>query len=336
MRALKKIDTTELSPREIAVEIALMKLLRHENVVKCYEVFLEAQFVSIVIDIFAGGDLIDGLNVHRRMKGRVHDAQLAQIVRQMVAAVVHVHSLRIVHRDIKGENFLSDRHDIGDPDCCVALADFGTAIRIKPGDQLHNRVGTPAFWAPEVWTGYYDFLVDVWAVGVTTFILLAGTLPFEGEAQICKPQVDGQPTAPLPHFTSQPCADFLCSCLTKERQNRPPATEVSQLPWMMTPRPAIGRQSNDEVASRVVGALIDTLGAIALGCCSGLGLCLDILLGGGDQPPKSPAKTNAIAVVSGEDIEKEVTELTRQISTSSSIKSKRIADALPKLPDRLL
>ncbi|CAE8615326.1 unnamed protein product [Polarella glacialis] len=185
VRAVKKIDTSDLSPPKIAHEIALMRMLRHENVVRCYDVFLEAQYVSIVVDMFNGGDLVDGLNAYRRVHGRVPNAQLAHLARQMIAAVAHVHSLQICHRDVKGENFLSDRPDIGDPQCKVALADFGTAIRVGPGERLVQRVGTPAFWAPEVFGDGYDFLVDIWAVGVTTFILLTGALPFDGEVQIC-------------------------------------------------------------------------------------------------------------------------------------------------------
>ncbi|CAE8627408.1 unnamed protein product [Polarella glacialis] len=176
VRAVKKIDTSDLSPPKIAHEIALMRMLRHENVVRCYDVFLEAQYVSIVVDMFNGGDLVDGLNAYRRVHGRVPNAQLAHLARQMIAAVAHVHSLQICHRDVKGENFLSDRPDIGDPQCKVALADFGTAIRVGPGERLVQRVGTPAFWAPEVFGDGYDFLVDIWAVGVTTFILLTGQL----------------------------------------------------------------------------------------------------------------------------------------------------------------
>jgi len=150
VRAVKRIDTSELSACEIAHEIALMRLLRHENVVRCYDVFLEAQYVTILVDMFNGGDLVDGLNAHRRAYGRIPNAQLAHLARQMIAAVAHVHSLQVVHRDVKGENFLSDRPDIGDPGCKVALADFGTAIRIEPGEKVHNKVGTPAFWAPEI------------------------------------------------------------------------------------------------------------------------------------------------------------------------------------------
>jgi len=345
VRAVKKIDTSELPPREIAHEIAVMRLLRHDNVVRCYDVFLEAQFVNIVVDMFAGGDLIDGLNAHRRAKGRMSDAQLAHLARQMVAAVAHVHSLQIVHRDIKGENFLADRPNIGDPGCRVALADFGTAIRIEPGEKLASRVGTPAFWAPEMWAGGYDFLVDVWAVGVTSFILLTGALPFEGEAQICRPVADGEPPFAVPYFASRLCADFIGRCLEKDPRGRPQAAEAAQHLWMATP-PSEGGPLLSSVAPAAPGAprglaaaalgwLAAGLGAVLVGCCNGVACCLDLLLpptdddagpaprrrsagGGGPAEERRPAERRPTEhPPDREEIEKQVTELSRQISISS-------------------
>jgi len=100
-------------------QIAIMRFLRHENVVRCYDVFLQNQFVNVVMDLFEGGDLVDGLNLHRRAKGRLKNWQLRHLAKQMAAAVTHVHSLQIIHRDVKGENFLSDRPNIGDQDVRV-------------------------------------------------------------------------------------------------------------------------------------------------------------------------------------------------------------------------
>merc|ERR1712007_173195 len=87
VRACKRIDTSLLSPREIGHEMALMRLLRHENVIRLYDVFLQEQFVNFVVDMFPGGDLVDGLNRHRANRGIVPDRQLALITRQMVAAI---------------------------------------------------------------------------------------------------------------------------------------------------------------------------------------------------------------------------------------------------------
>mmetsp|Transcript_69198 Transcript_69198/g.198487 ORF Transcript_69198/g.198487 Transcript_69198/m.198487 type:complete len:411 (-) Transcript_69198:150-1382(-) len=354
VRAIKKIDTSEVPAREIAHEVALMRLLRHECVVRCYEVFLEAQYVNIVVDIFTGGDLVDGLNAHRKDRGRLPDGQLAHLAKQMVEAVQHVHSLRIVHRDIKGENFLSDRPDIGDPACRVALADFGTAKRLEADAKLEDRVGTPAFWAPEVWAGSYDCGVDVWAVGVTAFILLSSQLPFSGEEDICRATAPGEMPVDMPYYASKGCTDFIGQCLVKDASGRPSAAGVAKHEWLKTPPGSGGvggsfsmkAPTGQQVAAGagVVGdVLVDGLGAVIMGCLSGVGLCLDILLGGGEvakkpQPsegatvptepqlqgaPAGAAQRPARLDVAGPDpqavdIEKEITELTKQISSTQA------------------
>lgn len=290
VRAVKKIDTGELAPREIAHEIALMKLLRHRNVVRCYDVFLEGPHVNIVVDMFTGGDLIDGMNTHRKTRGLIHDAQLAHLTRQMVAALAHVHGLQIIHRDIKGENFLSDRPDIGDPECVVALADFGTAMRLEPGETLNMKVGTPAFWAPEVYKGCYNFLADVWALGITTFILLHGNLPFEGEHVVCRPIEPGTLCFTPPYHASKLCVEFLQQLLEKDTQRRPTAAQAAKIPWMFTPAQnrAQAASASNEVNSlsfkmrasfhRMGGCVLS-----AMRCClSGVMLCVEICMDSAD------------------------------------------------------
>eukprot|EP00747_Dinoflagellata_sp_TGD_P098803 gnl/TRDRNA2_/TRDRNA2_167556_c2_seq1.p1 gnl/TRDRNA2_/TRDRNA2_167556_c2~~gnl/TRDRNA2_/TRDRNA2_167556_c2_seq1.p1 ORF type:complete len:468 (-),score=86.50 gnl/TRDRNA2_/TRDRNA2_167556_c2_seq1:96-1499(-) len=263
VRAVKKIDTGQFSPRDIAQEIALMRLLRHDNVVKCYDVFLEANFVNIVVDMFAGGDLMDGLFNHRQAYGPIPDGQLAYITNQMVAAISHVHSLKIVHRDVKGENFLLDRRNIGDPNCRVALTDFGTAVRLEPGMRLHDQCGTASFWSPEMWSADYDWAVDVWAVGVTAFILQAGNLPFKGKEDVC-----GTKGLPKPWGASPLFMQFVSACLSKDGRKRPKAAELSQYSWLTTPSTWVPPETWTSFAISGVVAAIETIGSCAVDCLS--------------------------------------------------------------------
>lgn len=305
VRVVKKIDTSESSPRQIAHEIALMRLLKHEHVVKCYDVFLEAKFVNVVVDIFTGGDLIECLEIHQNARGRVPDGQLANLLRQMVAAIVHVHGLQVVHRDIKGEHFLADRPDIGDPECRVALTDFGAALRIEHGQEdVSGAVGTQAFWAPEMFRpGRYDFRVDVWALGVTAFVLLAGALPFEGEEQICEPVAFGELPFTAPDFATGRSVDFIAACLAKDPRSRPQATAVAQHPWLTTPTPGAGsqaapvpRRSDPNVATvshgavSCFGAVVDVLGAVIGACCGCFSFCLDLVLSSDTEESRKPGE----------------------------------------------
>eukprot|EP00927_Polykrikos_kofoidii_P049770 TRINITY_DN43783_c0_g1_i1.p1 TRINITY_DN43783_c0_g1~~TRINITY_DN43783_c0_g1_i1.p1 ORF type:complete len:437 (-),score=62.30 TRINITY_DN43783_c0_g1_i1:35-1345(-) len=301
VRAVKKIDASELSPRDIAHEIALMKLLRHPNVVRCYDVFLEANYVNIVVDIFVGGDLIDGLNTHHKVRGRIRDAQLAYLARQMVASIAHVHSLCIVHRDIKGENFVLDRPDIGDTECIVALADFGTAIRLEPGATLTDQAGTRAYWAPEMWKGTgYDFSVDIWALGTTMFVLLNRQLPFNPptEENICREIDDCSKLFTVPSFASTLCKEFIVQCLSRDRKDRPSALEVARLPWMYTPAPtpvpppSLPRQYARRGGSALL-SMLGVLGSFSLACCGCMGdFCVEICSDNGAEKKDSSKETD--------------------------------------------
>lgn len=340
LRAVKKIDASLLSPREIANEIAIMRLLRHENMVRCYDVFIEAQYVNVVVDMFPGGDLVDGLNTHRRAFGRVPNAQLARLAKQMMSAVAHVHGLSIIHRDVKGENFLSDRPDIGDPDVKVALSDFGTALRIEKGEVVYSRVGTPAFWAPEIYAGGYSLAVDVWAVGVTTFILLTGALPYEGEAAICaRSGPKGTTDLAMPYYLSESGADFLRQTMKKEASERPPAREVARHAWLTTKQPKDAPLVEDvhppqeevQIASRfsLLSCIFSVIGGLAVYGCSALGHCIGVESArdqSKEEGARYPSKTSKASTAGTGDylmevpdkdiLEKQATDLTKQISVN--------------------
>ena len=340
VRAIKKIDTTDLSHREIAHEIAIMRFLRHENVVRCYDVFLQNQFVNVVMDLFEGGDLVDGLNLHRRAKGRLKNWQLRHLAKQMAAAVTHVHSLQIIHRDVKGENFLSDRPNIGDQDVRVALTDFGTSIRIDSGEKVFARVGTPAFWAPEVFHGPYDFKADVWALGVTIYILLTGGLPYEGQEDICKatPPIDpsdtdavSRPPFKLPFHTAMGCSDFLKHCLTKEAAQRPSSRTVLQLQWLHNPPEDSPKAEEAELVEEEEiqrpSKIREVLEGLRMHCCGFIKVCMDRFCDPQEvealaarwskaSSKRSSGKANTLTGVEKELLEKQATELSKQISSS--------------------
>jgi serine/threonine protein kinase len=224
------------TPRKIAHEIAMMKLCgHHRNVVTCYGVYLGATSINIIVDMFRGGDLIDGLFVHcAAARGRIPDSLLARMCHQMVSALRHVHQLHIIHRDMKGENFLLSMKDITDSQCRIAISDFGNATWLDPGQELCAKAGTSAFWAPEVWSCKYNFQADVWALALTVFILLAGDLPFTGKDEICRP---GGPRYEFPTGTSAKCKDFIQLCLTEDPRKRLTIEEAYSHLWFCTDQP---------------------------------------------------------------------------------------------------
>jgi len=96
-------------------------------------------------------------------------------------AVNYIHSHKIIHRDIKLENFLYESESSGH----MKLIDFGFSKILSAQDhRMKLACGTLAYVAPEVLTQSYDYQADLWSLGVVVFILLFGYMPFSGPEHV--------------------------------------------------------------------------------------------------------------------------------------------------------
>ncbi|BFZ06297.1 hypothetical protein BsWGS_09336 [Bradybaena similaris] len=171
--AVKVIDKSKLREKEYMVEneISIMKDCRHHNIVRLYEEFETPSWIYLVMELVKGGDLFDAIS----QSVKFAEADSALMVRDLCQALFYLHSRRIVHRDIKPENLLVHRHKNGS--VTLKLGDFGLAMEVK--QLIYTVCGTPTYVAPEILSGTgYSLEVDMWAVGVITYILLCGFPPF--------------------------------------------------------------------------------------------------------------------------------------------------------------
>jgi calcium-dependent protein kinase len=86
--------------------------------------------------------------------------------------------MNIVHRDLKPGNLM---YESKAPDAPLKIIDFGTAWEFKPGFEMHKKIGTPYYIAPEVLNGSYNEKCDIWSIGIITYILVCGYPPFNGD-----------------------------------------------------------------------------------------------------------------------------------------------------------
>lgn len=106
----------------------------------------------------------------RRRKKSITEPQLAYIAKQLLEALVHIHSAHIVHRDIKSNNIIFTKH--GD----LKLIDFGLSLDLRGDPRTRFQVvGSPLWIAPEIikrlpQTGG----VDLWGLGLTMLELCNG------------------------------------------------------------------------------------------------------------------------------------------------------------------
>jgi len=225
--AVKMVDKVETPVVAIRREAEVMKSLSHPNIVRFHAVFFERCFVCIVMDKYAGGDLVEGMQHHHEAKKeKLNGLDIVHISSQMGAAIQYLHSKSIAHRDIKGDNFLIDRKDITDPECHIALSDFGSAAVVGPNERLNTSCGTRILWAPEMYSANYGLKVDIWAMGVVMYGLLDGRFPFKDEHDIkTKEPKYSRRLHPV-------CQDFISLMLQKNELERGSADDVMAHGWL--------------------------------------------------------------------------------------------------------
>ncbi|CAA0840831.1 phosphoenolpyruvate carboxylase-related kinase 1 [Striga hermonthica] len=232
--ACKSISKDRLVTREdiksIKLEIEIMtELSGHPNVVDLKAVYEEEDYVHLVMELCAGGELFHKLEKH----GRFSELEAQVIFRHLMQVVLYCHDKGIVHRDLKPENILLATKSSCSP---IKLADFGLATYISPGQSLHGTVGSPFYIAPEVLAGGYNQSADVWSAGVILYILLSGIPPFWGKT---KSQIFDAVRASDLRFPSKPwdfisdsAKDLIKGMLCKDASRRLTAHEVLDHSWL--------------------------------------------------------------------------------------------------------
>ncbi|MEV4799170.1 serine/threonine-protein kinase [Nonomuraea sp. NPDC049421] len=152
----------------------VMRSLRHPHIVPVRDFVVEGDRLALVMDLVEGGDLRGLL----RQRDTLPPSETARLMAQVAEALAAAHALGVVHRDVKPGNVLIDTAGR------ARLSDFGVA-RIVHGPGLTGTssiIGTPAYLAPEIAEGdAATAAVDVYALGLILYELLAGRPPFAGD-----------------------------------------------------------------------------------------------------------------------------------------------------------
>jgi len=214
-------------------EIDIMRKVDHPNVIKMFEVFEDDDYVIILTELVDGGELFYKIVDI----GSFSENDAARIVKQLCQGVKYLHSMGIAHRDLKPENLLCS----GDgADMVIKIADFGLSKVFNEGDQLKTSCGTPDYAAPEVikMEGEYGKEVDMWAVGVITYVLLCGYPPFysENQTELFDQIMNAEYAFNDPEWStvSDNAKDFIKRLLVVEPSERMTAEQALEHDWITT------------------------------------------------------------------------------------------------------
>ncbi|XP_067105886.1 calcium/calmodulin-dependent protein kinase type IV [Osmerus mordax] len=169
--AVKTLKKT-VDKKIVRTEIGVLLRLSHPNIIKLKEIFETPSEISLVLELVTGGELFDRVVE----KGYYSERDAADAIKQVLEAVAYLHENGVVHRDLKPENLL---YATSAPDASLKIADFGLSKIIDDQVTMKTVCGTPGYCAPEILCGCaYGPEVDMWSVGVITYILLCGFEPF--------------------------------------------------------------------------------------------------------------------------------------------------------------
>jgi len=216
--------------QRLATEMEILKQVQHHNIIFLKEIVDTKNCLFIVTELVTGGELFDKIVE----LGQYTEREASVLVSKMVSAIEYLHDKGIVHRDLKPENLLLKDHDSITE---VKLADFGLSKIVGSKVMMQTACGTPGYVAPEVLnaTGY-DKEVDMWSIGVITYILLCGFPPFYNDSlpelfeQIMKADYD----FPEDYWKdiSEDAKDFIRKLLVVDPKKRLSAKDALKHRWL--------------------------------------------------------------------------------------------------------
>ncbi|KAG4973257.1 hypothetical protein AAZX31_11G057600 [Glycine max] len=171
--AVKYIERGDKIDENVKREIINHRSLRHPNIIRFKEVILTPTHLAIVMEYASGGELFEKIC----NAGHFNEDEARFFFQQLISGVSYCHAMEVCHRDLKLENTLLD----GSPALHLKICDFGYSKSSVLHSQPKSTVGTPAYIAPEVLLKqeYDGKIADVWSCGVTLFVMLVGSYPFE-------------------------------------------------------------------------------------------------------------------------------------------------------------
>ncbi|KYR00537.1 myosin light chain kinase [Tieghemostelium lacteum] len=230
IKVINKQDLGKDYEKNLKMEVDILKRVNHPNIIALKELFDTPTNLYLVMELVTGGELFDKIVE----KGSYSESDASKLVRKIVSAVEYLHNINIVHRDLKPENLLlkNERDHLE-----VAIADFGLSKIIGQSVVMQTACGTPSYVAPEVLhaTGY-DKEVDMWSIGVITYILLCGFPPFYGDSvpEIFEQIMEANFDYPEEYWgsISKEAKDFISKLLVVDVGKRLSAKAALAHPWL--------------------------------------------------------------------------------------------------------
>lgn len=259
VKTMSKESLKRSKVQQVVTEVEIHLSLDHPNITRVYDVYDSENSVTMVSELCEGGELYASL----QEKTVYSDREAAEVSRQMLRVLCHLHARSIVHRDLKLENFLyqsknpheqmkkylsevseNDGKNVHAEAPQLKLIDFGFARYWDPSTLMLTSCGSAEYVSPDVLSGEgYTDKCDLWSVGVIVWMLLTGYPPFHGDRRTMMSKIK----AGIPDWShktrwksvSSDAIDFVRSLLIKDPEERLDAQGALRHRWLIHSAPKV-------------------------------------------------------------------------------------------------
>ena len=224
--SIKTVEDKEL----VRIEIGILKLCHHPNVVRLLDHLENEDYIFIVMEYIEGGTLGQ---YFKKKNFNFSERQASSIMSQIASAVKYLHRYGIVHRDLKPDNIMiTQQNDFG----VIKIMDFGLSKIVSTQEKMVDGYGTLSYVAPEVLLRTpYNKEVDIWSMGVILYYMLCGHLPFKGNKEVAIAEKIVNDDLEFDdeewEVRSKKVRELIISCLKKEPEERITIDEFINHPW---------------------------------------------------------------------------------------------------------
>ena len=244
-KKMEKISTKKYLDNEIKI----LKQLHHPHIVRFENLLASNTNYYLIMEYCNGGDLTGCLKKYKNLyKEKTFNIEIVQyLMRQIIDALKYIHSLKIIHRDIKLDNILlSFKNDIDKQNLNILasdikIIDFGLSTKLDPSNLAYTVLGSPINMDPLILKkfdkagGYqvvegYNEKADIWSLGTVFYQLLTGEELFHVHSmkELMKKVEEGNYVIPINKNFSKEAVSFLNCMLQYNPEERLSITELAQ------------------------------------------------------------------------------------------------------------
>ena len=251
-------------------EISILKRLYHKNIVRLEGLKKTNNHYYVIMEYCNGGSLTDCLEKYKNLYHRPFTEEIVQhIMRQIVSAINYIHSLRIIHRDLKLDNILVkfeneiDKNQVNLLKAEVKIIDFGFAAYKDQSGLLSTAIGSPMNMDPLILKKFnggntnkelgYDEKADIWSLGTLCYQMLIGSCAFDAYNMKELVSKIEEGTYKVPTNLSKEVVSFLNAMLQYNPQKRLGASDLIKHAFLIKNVSDFTRIDMSKVSKKVYG-----------------------------------------------------------------------------------